>query len=72
MRRVGLAPVGEQIVLRQGAIFATLIELAQSRSRRAARGNSHCARALRDAEALGKIRGAPDRDALFRIIANAA
>ena len=39
-----------------------------------AKGNALAcvARALRDAEALRKIRGAPDRDALFRIIANAA
>ena len=39
-----------------------------------AKGNALAcvARALRDAEALRKIRGAPDRDALFCIIANAA
>jgi nitrogen PTS system EIIA component len=39
-----------------------------------AKGNALAcvARALRDAAALRKIRSAPDREALFRIIANAA
>jgi PTS system nitrogen regulatory IIA component len=39
-----------------------------------AKGNALAcvARALRDAEVLRMIRGAPDRDALFRVIASAA